>query len=251
MLISYEDSLLRDREGRPDPSGRRHRPLSLSKKQCHVSFSIQAPCPGLHHSPAADLNSGQLFWCPSWECRPVPSHLAPGDPTMAKVPGTNLPGSRGSVAPQGRGRGRGLESSLLRTRRASRRGRGRRAREAPAGWLVGPSTSAARHVSIGPRLLAQFQKAARDIAAPTETGPEPWGRSPARGAARAGAPPRRSGCGAVPPPLPGRGGRQRRRWRPGHGREEPLRSPGQPAAGRRGVPRRAAPRPARGAEPGE
>lgn len=170
---------------------------------------------------------------------------------MAKVPGTDLPGSRGSAAAQGRSRGRGLENGLLRTRRASRRRRGRRAREAPAGWLVSPSTSAARHVHFGPRLLAQFQKAARDIAAPTETGPEPRSRPSARGAVRTGAPPRRSGCGAVPPPLPGRGGRQRRRWRPGHGREEPLRSPGQPAAGRRGVPRRAAPRPARGAEPGE
>lgn len=171
---------------------------------------------------------------------------------MAKAPGTHLPGSRGSAAPQGRSRGRGLENGPLRTRRASRRRRGRRAREAPAGWLVSPSTVAARHVSFGPRLLAQFQKATRDIAAPTETGPEPGGRPPARRAARAGAPPRRSGCGAVPPPLPGGGGGgQRRRWRPGHGREEPLRSPGQPAAGLRGVPRRAAPRPARGAEPGE
>lgn len=103
--------------------------------------------------------------------------------------------------------------------------------------------AAARHGLLGARLLAQLQKAARDRAAATEKGPEPRGRALRRGAARSRATPCRSGGRAAPAPLSGGG----QRWRPERAGQEPLRPPGQPAAGRGGTSRRAAP----GTEPGE
>lgn len=151
------------------------------------------------------------------------------------------------------GGGTSREACLPRTSRGGARGRGHVGGGAAARGkclLGGRSASAAsRHGAFGTRLLAQLQKAAGDSAAPKEKVPEPEGRrlQPPR-AAGADASPRRLGGRAAPPPLPGRCRQNRRSDR---GPQEPFRPPGQPAAGRRGGLRRAAPQPPGGAELGE
>lgn len=195
--------------------------------------------PRAHHTPDADLNSG-LFRCPTGSADPCPRPRASQPHSTRLRDHVQRPARAAEAASEDRGRG-GTSRGLRRTRGAGPRGRGRHAREAPTGWRGGW----VGHGPLGSRLLARFQKAAGDFAAPTEEGPEPWSRRCAQGAARAGAPPRRPGSRAAPPPLPGGSG-QRLRRRPGRGPKEPLRPPGHPSAGRRGSPRRAG-----GAGPGE
>ena len=236
---------------------------SLSKGQlkCDVSFSSWRRAWGSSH-PAADLNSAHLSRCAGPRASQPPStrrpDYSPGPNQSAKAASGEARGPHAPSVSEEHSRGRGLAGPVRHTHRETPWGRGHVGGGAAAaargkrlrGLRAEFSASAARDGSVGARLLAQFQKAARDIAAPTEKGPEPWGRLPDRGAARAGDPPRRPDGRAAPPPFPGSGQRRRRR-RPDRVPKEPLRPPGQPAAGRRRASQRAVPRPAGGAGPGE
>lgn len=128
--------------------------------------------------------------------RARPSHLAPGDPTASSeqegAP-RRRPGKRWALEhpkPRRRKPGAGPRERLTAHAPRGASGAGPRsgaglARAGSAYRAAGSPSSAfaARHGSVSSRLLAQFQKAARDLAAPTEKGPEPWSCSPAQGAA--------------------------------------------------------------------
>lgn len=98
-----------------------------------------------HYISAADLNGVPVISVPDKGVHvgaPDPGPLGTRDPTAAKDP-AGAPGSGGDQTGPRRGvepRGRPTSLALCRASGAGpRRGRGRRAREAPARRLVGPS----------------------------------------------------------------------------------------------------------------